>query len=347
LQYADDTIIFLEHDIEKALNMKLILCIFEQLSWLKINFHKSKVFCFGKAKDTQEDYRNLFGCELGSFPVRYLGIPIHFRKLRNGEWKPVEDRFERKLASWMGKLLSYGDRLVLINSVLTSLPMFMLSFFEIPIGVRKRLDFRSRFFWRSDGHKKKYRLSRWNIICRPKDQGGLGVEVLEIKNKCLLSKWLLKILTKQGVWQEIIQNKYLHSKSLSQVKAKPSNSPFWKGIMKVKDNFFERGSFNIGNGESARFWEDTWLGDTHLAHQYPSLYNIVQRKKVSGSDVLAQLPLNIGFRQALSGNRADRWIHLVRRLMNVHLSMQLDEFVWKLTTFGFFHGQIIVFRLYE
>jgi hypothetical protein len=117
--------------------------------------------------------------------------------------------------------------------------------------------------------------------------------------------------------------------------------------MKVKDNFFERGSFNIGNGESARFWEDTWLGDTHLAHQYPSLYNIVQRKIVSVSDVLAQLPLNIGFRQALSGNRADRWIHLVRRLMNVHLSMQLDEFVWKLTTFGFFHGQIIVFRLYE
>jgi hypothetical protein len=172
----------LEHDIEKALNMKLILCIFEQLSWLKINFHKSKVFCFGKAKDTQEDYRNLFGCELGSFPVRYLGIPIYFRKLRNGEWKPVEDRFERKLASWMGKLLSYRDRIVLINSVLTNLSMLMLSFFEIPIGVRKRLDFfRSRFFWQSDGHKKKYRLSRWNIICRPKDQGGLGVEVLEIK----------------------------------------------------------------------------------------------------------------------------------------------------------------------
>jgi hypothetical protein len=38
-------------------------------------------------------------------------------------------------------MLSYGDRLILINSVLTSLPMFMLSFFEIPIGVRKRLDF--------------------------------------------------------------------------------------------------------------------------------------------------------------------------------------------------------------
>ena len=42
LQYADDTILFLEHDLEKAVNMKLILSIFEQLSGLKINFHKSE-----------------------------------------------------------------------------------------------------------------------------------------------------------------------------------------------------------------------------------------------------------------------------------------------------------------
>jgi hypothetical protein len=104
----------------------------------------------------------------------------------------VEDRFERKLASWMGKLLSYRDRIVLINSVLTNLSMLMLSFFEIPIGVRKRLDFRSRFFWRSDGHKKKYRLSRWNIICRPKDQGGLGLEVLEIKTNVYCANGFLK-----------------------------------------------------------------------------------------------------------------------------------------------------------
>jgi hypothetical protein len=44
LQYADDTIILIEHDIEKALSMKLVLCIFEQLSGLKINFHKSEFF---------------------------------------------------------------------------------------------------------------------------------------------------------------------------------------------------------------------------------------------------------------------------------------------------------------
>jgi hypothetical protein len=55
--------------------------------------------------------------------------------------------------SWIGKL-SYRDRLVLINSILTSFPIFLLSFFEIPKGVRKRLDFyRSPFSCQSDGHK--------------------------------------------------------------------------------------------------------------------------------------------------------------------------------------------------
>src|SRR6266542_2833037 len=76
LQYADDTILFMEHDLEKAVNMKLILCIFEQLSGLKINFHKSEIFCFGKAKDDEHHYRQIFGCESGSLPLRDLGVLI-------------------------------------------------------------------------------------------------------------------------------------------------------------------------------------------------------------------------------------------------------------------------------
>jgi hypothetical protein len=77
--------------------------------------------------------------------------------------------------------LSYGSRLVLINSVLISLVMFILSFYEVPKEVLHKLDFyRSIFFYQGDDHKKKYRLTKWGIICRPKDQGGLGVLNLEL-----------------------------------------------------------------------------------------------------------------------------------------------------------------------
>src|SRR4051812_21906100 len=104
--------------------------------------------------------------------------------------------------------------------------------------------------------------------------------------------------------------------------------------MKVKEEFFERGSFNVGNGEATRFWEDTWLGDIPLAQQYPSLYDITQRKQVSIDNVMSQVPLNIGFRQALTGNRGHSWLHLVNRLMDINLTTAPDVFKWKLTNSG-------------
>ncbi|WVZ85156.1 LOW QUALITY PROTEIN: hypothetical protein U9M48_032106 [Paspalum notatum var. saurae] len=122
-----DTVIFVDHDLEEAMNIKLLPCAFEQLSSLKINFHKSEIFCFGQAKVVESLYSHLFGCKVGSFPFRYLGIPMHYRILRNADWRIVEERFENRLSSWKGKLLSVGVRLVLINSVLSSLPVFMMS----------------------------------------------------------------------------------------------------------------------------------------------------------------------------------------------------------------------------
>jgi hypothetical protein len=258
LQYADDTILFMEHDIEKAKNMKLILSAFEQLSGLKINFHKSELFCFGEANDVINQYAELFGCEQGQFPMTYLGIPIHYRRLTNAEWKAVEERLQKRLSSWKGKLLSVGGRLVLINSVLTNMVLYMLSFFQVPKGVLQRLDYyRSRFFWQGDSEKKKYRLARWNVVCRPKDQGGLGIHDLEAKNTALLGKWLFKLLTEEGVWQTLLRRKYIGSKALSHITWKPGDSHFWAGLMHTKNSFFRYGSFLIKDGSEIRFWEDS------------------------------------------------------------------------------------------
>jgi hypothetical protein len=65
-----------------------------------------------------------------TYPFKYLGIPMHYRRLNNKEWAMIEERVEKKLSSWKGKYLSVGSRLVLINYVISSLPMFMLSFFR-------------------------------------------------------------------------------------------------------------------------------------------------------------------------------------------------------------------------
>jgi hypothetical protein len=69
------------------------------------------------------------------------------QEISNTDWKIIKEKFEKKLSSWKGKLLSYGGRLVLINSILSSLTMFMLSFYEVLKVVLHKLDFyRSEFF---------------------------------------------------------------------------------------------------------------------------------------------------------------------------------------------------------
>jgi hypothetical protein len=47
LQYAYDTIMCLEHNVEKTRNLKLLLYMFEQLSGLKINFDKIEIIVVG------------------------------------------------------------------------------------------------------------------------------------------------------------------------------------------------------------------------------------------------------------------------------------------------------------
>jgi hypothetical protein len=98
LQYADDTILFMEHDLEQGANMKLLLCAFEQLTGLKINFHKSEMFFYGEAKEMKNNYTTLFGCGLGQYPFRYLGIPMHHKKISNVDWKVIEEKFEKRLS---------------------------------------------------------------------------------------------------------------------------------------------------------------------------------------------------------------------------------------------------------
>jgi hypothetical protein len=167
---------FLDDDLEKARGLRLVLSAFEKLSSLKINFHKSELFCFGDTKERVAEYVRLFGCKEGEFPFRYLGIPMSPSRLFNSDWRAVEERFQKKLSSWKSKLLPSGGRFVLIDSVLSSLPMFMMSFFRIPEGVLEKLDYyRSRFFWQCDEHKKKYRLAKWSILHKPKSVGGMAI----------------------------------------------------------------------------------------------------------------------------------------------------------------------------
>ncbi len=241
----------------------------------------------------------------------------------------IEERFEKRLSSWKGKHLSIGGRLTLINSVLSSLPMYMMSFFEVPKGVLKKLDyFRSRFYWQGDESRRKYRLAKWNILCQPKDQGGLGIHDLHFKNIALLSKWLFKLLTSEGTWQQLLRKKYLESKPLVQAEWKSGDSHFWSSLMKAKQDFLRFGTFKINNGSQVRFWEDNWLGNRPLKDQYPGLYSIVRKKFMTIAEVLTVAQPNISWRRSLLGAKLAAWNELLSRVAQINLIDENDDFHW-------------------
>jgi hypothetical protein len=158
--------------------------------------------------------------------MKYLGVPID-EKNRNIDWKPAENKMESKLGCWQGKLLAMGGKVSLINSSLSSIPLYMLSFYRVPKGSLGRMNMhRSRFLWEEEKGKKKYHLVGWDIVCLPKDQGGLGILNLNLMNISLLAKWLWNLFNEDGVWQRILRLKYLSSKTLGQVESKPGDSHF-------------------------------------------------------------------------------------------------------------------------
>jgi hypothetical protein len=91
-------------------------------------------------------------------------------------------------------------------------------------------------------------------MCQLKDQGGLGIQNLEIQNECLLRKWLFKLINEVGLWQTILWNKYLANQTIGKVdRLLGGDSHFWSGLMKVKQKFLMFGSFQLNNGTQVRF----------------------------------------------------------------------------------------------
>ena len=201
------------------------------------------------------------------------------------------------------------------------------------------------FFWQGSSEKHKYRLAKWDILCRPKDQGGLGILDLQLQNKCLLAKWLVDLLNTDGMWQTLLTNKYLRSKSLTQVKAKPYDSHFWRGLMHIKDEVLAKGSFDIKDGSKTRFWDDTWVGDLSFKVKYTSLYNIVRDPHATVTRVMATSPLNVSFRRALVDNKLVEWHNLVAQIAYVEMVEGSDTFRWNLTKSGLYYVQSLYLHL--
>jgi hypothetical protein len=78
----------------------------------------------------------------------------------------------------------------MLQSVLSAVPLYMLSIHKLPVWVRKKLDsIRAKFLWRGAYSKFEYPLVRWSKIYQGKSNSGWGIMKLDKMNKAFLDKW--------------------------------------------------------------------------------------------------------------------------------------------------------------
>jgi hypothetical protein len=181
-----------------------------------------------------------FGGAQGAFPCRYLGLHLGFWKPRKIDVQPLFDSAVSRLKGWKGKLMSKKGRLMLINSVITSIATYFLMIFPAKKWMIKSFNkLRRNFLWTPDEQASRGKcLVSWQRICAPTMYGGLGVKDIQAFSRALRLRW------EWFRWTE-------HDRP-------------WVGSetpcdQSDKDLFASCTSISISNGEIARFWSDRWL----------------------------------------------------------------------------------------
>jgi hypothetical protein len=346
LQYTDNTILLLDLDDISIANLKFILIAFEILSGLKINFLKSEVIVLGVPPSEQARVAQALQCKEGKFPFTYLGFPMSDRTLTMADWEGLIGTVGHRVDPWQGRFMSSAARLTLINSSLLSLTTFMMGLFLLAEGTHAGFDKQlARFFWEDVGDKRKFHWVNWPAMCRPKDQGGLGIINSRYMNIALMSKWIWRLFDpseQDNLWFKLLQAKYVNADNIF-ASSTQGGSQFWRSINKIK-HFFKLGAgFLVGDGRRTLFWTDCLLGEAPQAIRFPRLFDICPSKDILVADALPVSATSLQFCRSFGPAELELWAALVQETSSVDLSNTSDAVRWKLGP----NGRFSVSSLYQ
>jgi hypothetical protein len=115
--------------------------------------------------------------------------------------------------------------------------------------------------------------------------------------------------------------------------------------MKAKKEFLSLGKFDLGDGSQVRFWKNSWIRSHPLKSLFPTLYNIVRRKKCicKISDVYDIVKCSL--KESLTGVNLQACHNVVAMVANIQLTNQRDRFMWGLHQNGLFSVKLM-YKLY-
>jgi hypothetical protein len=189
-------------------------------------------------------------------------LPLSMHRLRRIHFQPLEDKVATKLVPYMGKHVTMAGRGTLVKSVLTRIVIYFATVLDIPMEVLMKIDSMRRvFLWAAcdkvTGGKCKV---NWEMVCKPKKFGGLGILNLKKFASALRMRWLW------SKWSE---------------DPKP-----WVGLgtpcnAHDKELFGKATIVTIGNGEKASFWDASWLQGLAPKDIAPLIFDLSKKRKCS------------------------------------------------------------------
>jgi len=135
LQFANDTLLLGSKSWANVRALMAVLTLFVEKSGLKVNFNKSLLVGNNIGDSWLTEVASILNCKVGKIMFLYLRLSIGGDPRKLAFWEPVLSTIKSKLSGWQSRFLSFGGRLVLLKSVLTSLPVYALSFFKAPSGI--------------------------------------------------------------------------------------------------------------------------------------------------------------------------------------------------------------------
>ncbi|KAI3683245.1 hypothetical protein L1987_83746 [Smallanthus sonchifolius] len=324
--YADDVIFLGAWERSNAINLVRILRCFYLVSGLRINLGKSSLFGTCVDEGDLKEMALIFRCQTGSFPFKHLGLQVGANMNLIKSWKPVVEKFQKRLSGWRAKNLSFGGRVTLIKSVLNSLPMYYFSLYRAPVAIIDRLE-----------------------KIRPISYGGLGLGSLRDANLAMLAKWWWRFKNEKGcLWRNVIWALHQSSRSWNFIPARVSTAGPWKQIYKISVEIAARGidlslviKGILGCGDKISFWSDCWIGEAPLRSCFPNLFPLEKDKHCRVADRLIVGPNGVNFcwswsRPPARNMELAEWYGLLDALSSVSLSTVTDRWSWLLDVSGVF-----------
>ena len=190
LFFADDLMLLAKANESGAKTIKDVLAKFCDESGQLVSMDKSRVyFSLNTSEYIQDRICVSLGIQATNFLGKYLGMPLKHKGAARSQYNYIVERMLSKLAGWKARFLSFAGRCVLVKSVLTAIPNYVMQGAVLLVHLCEKIDKISRdFLWGSSAEKKKLHLVGWSRIIMPKKDGGLGIQQAKAKNIALLAK---------------------------------------------------------------------------------------------------------------------------------------------------------------